>query len=305
LPESDYTAGLEEVTTLMATTVPHQMAVDVVEKLLGVEVGAQGVKSSVQRRARRVIQWQDEEAGEIKAFEEKWDRSPPYITALAPDRSVEVAYLEVDGVQVLTREKTDTAPSETQKGRGGPGRTYVVSGREVKNAVLYEGAACAQESQRRGCILEKSCVSHLGEWLGLALLVWAVMLKRGFDRAQLLVVLSDGAEWIRRLCAARAEVIESLRFLTRGHRKAREQIESLQTYLRNNQDRMDYPRYRAMGLRVGSGAVESANYHVTGARLKLPGMRWSEVGAAQMARWRADLFNGVRQDRSRQILEAA
>jgi hypothetical protein len=56
---------------------------------------------------------------------------------------------------------------------------------------------------------------------------------------------------------------------------------------------MDYPRYRAMGLRVGSGAVESANSHVTGARLKLPGMRWSEEGAAQMARLRADLFNGV------------
>jgi hypothetical protein len=32
VPEGDYTAGLEEVTTLMATTVRHQMAVGLVEK---------------------------------------------------------------------------------------------------------------------------------------------------------------------------------------------------------------------------------------------------------------------------------
>lgn len=353
LPDSDYTAGLEEVTTVMATTVPHQMAVSLVEKLLGLQVSAQAVKSSVARRAQPVTQAQDEEAREIKAVEEKWDRSPPYIPQQAPDRPIEVASLEVDGVPVLTREETEPVTTDSQKGRGGPGRESVVSGREVKHAVLYEGAACARESERRGCILEKSYVSHLGEWLGLAMLVWAVMLKRGFDRAQWLVVLSDGAKWIRRLCAwlpvpvllildlyhvkhtiwetaaalygegtepakewaqqqcerieqgQARDVMESLEFLQRSHRQARDQLDSLPTYLHHNQDRMDYPRYRAMGLRVGSGAVQSANYHVTGARLKLPGMRWSEDGAAPMARLRADLFNGLWQERSRQLLNLA
>lgn len=156
LPQSDYTAGLDQITMWRATTVPHQMAVGLGEKLLAVQVSAQGVKSSVARRAERVIQVQDEEAQQIKAVEERWDRSPPYITALAPDRPIAVAYLEVDGVQVWTREKTDTAPSEPKEGRGGPGREYIVSGRQVKNAGLYEGAACAGESQRRGCLLDKS-----------------------------------------------------------------------------------------------------------------------------------------------------
>jgi len=353
LPASDYTAGLEEVTSLMATTVPHGMAVGLVEQLLGLEVSPQAVKSSVARRAEQVIELQDEEARDIQEFEEKWEKSPPYITAQAEDRRLEVAYLELDGVQVLVREEAAGGAAESQAGRGGPGRKYVVGGREVKNAVLYEDAACARESEHRGCLLEKRYISHLGDWLSLAALVWAVMLKRGFDRAQLLVVLSDGAEWIRSLsrwlpvkvllildlyhvkhklwemagalygegtAAAKAwaeeqcqrieqgkakEVIESLEFLKGSHHKAREQLESLQTYLRNNQDRMDYPHYRALGLRVGSGAIESTNYHVTGARLKLPGMRWSEDGAAQMARLRADLFNGVWQERSRQILKAA
>jgi hypothetical protein len=352
LPESDYTAGLDEVTSLMATTVSHQMAVELVEKLLGLQVSAQAVKSSVARRAERVIQLQDEEAREIKEFEAKWERSPPYITAQGPDRPIDVAYLEVDGVYVLTREETPTASAQ-QSGRGGPGRQYMVTGREVKNAVLYQDVACARESERRGCLLEKNYVSHLGEWMGLAPLVWAVMLKRGFDRATRLVVLSDGAEWIRHLAAwlpvpvflfldlyhvkhkiwetaaalygdgteaakewaqsncqrieqgQAAAVLENLEWLNQSQPKARDQIERLQTYLRNNQDRMDYPRYRAMGLRVGSGAVESANYHVTGARLKLPGMRWSEGGAAHMARLRADLFNGLWQQRSQQLLKVA
>jgi hypothetical protein len=168
-----------------------------------------------------------------------------------------------------------------------------------------------------------------------------------------LVVLSDGAEWIRQLCAwlpipvllildlfhvkqrlwelahalygeqtpqarrwAEAQgqrveqgqaqaVISALRRLKPKQTKARELVDSLVTYLSKNLDRMDYPRYRAQGLRVGSGTVESANYHVTGARLKLPGMRWSEQGAAAMARLRTDLFNGLWQTRTRQLLQAA
>jgi hypothetical protein len=207
--------------------------------------------------------------------------------------------------------------------------------------------------ESRACLLEKTYVSHLGEWLSLAMLIWVQILKLGFDRAKLLVVLSDGSEWIRSVCAwlgvpvllildlyhvkkriwevaaavfgeateaarqwAQAacqhveagdapKVIAQLSGLTTRCPKAREQIDSLHTYLVNNLDRMDYPRYRALGLRVGSGAVESANYHVTGARLKLPGMRWSEAGAAQMAALRADLFNGHWQQRTRQLLKAA
>ncbi len=59
-----------------------------------------------------------------------------------------------------------------------------------------------------------------------------------------------------------------------------------------------------MGLRVGSGAIESTNYHVTGARLKQQGMRWTELGAADMAMLRADLFNDNWRTRTREMLAA-
>ena len=86
--------------------------------------------------------------------------------------------------------------------------------------------------------------------------------------------------------------------------RALEQGHHLKTYFTNNRDWMDSPSYRAQGLRITSGTVESANYHVTGARLKQQGMRWSEKGAAEMDRLRADLFNGVWEKRTREVLAA-
>jgi hypothetical protein len=54
-----------------------------------------------------------------------------------------VAYLELDGVIVMRREPRPGAANSGE--RGGKGRQYQISGREVKNAVLYEGAQCLPE----------------------------------------------------------------------------------------------------------------------------------------------------------------
>jgi hypothetical protein len=47
-----------------------------------------------------------------------------------------------------------------------------------------------------------------------------------------------------------------------------------QTYFRNQAHRMAYDRYRQAGYPLGSGAVESANRHVVGVRVKQAGMHW-------------------------------
>jgi hypothetical protein len=49
-------------------------------------------------------------------------------------------------------------------------------------------------------------------------------------------------------------------------------------YFRSNAARMDYPRFRALGLPIGSGAVESLAKHLVQRRMKRAGMRWSEPG---------------------------
>ena len=100
------------------------------------------------------------------------------------------------------------------------------------------------------------------------------------------------------------DVIEGLRSMQAARDTACETLDELITYFSNNADRMNYPDYRAQGLRVTSASIESANYHVTGQRLKLQGMRWSERGAAEMARLRADFFNGTWEQRTRLALAA-
>ncbi len=56
------------------------------------------------------------------------------------------------------------------------------------------------------------------------------------------------------------------------------QVEVLTTnlgYLRKRREQMDYPHYLALGLPIGSGAVESSHKVVVEARLKGAGMHWA------------------------------
>jgi hypothetical protein len=74
----------------------------------------------------------------------------------------------------------------------------------------------------------------------------------------------------------------------------REALASLATYLSNQGEagRLDYARFREMGLNVGDGPVESACKHVVGLRLKRGGMRWSEEGSQAVVSLRCARLNG-------------
>jgi len=366
LPDSEYTAHLQDAVTMFATTVPHAMAIKLVERCCGVKVSVKASEQMVERRASALQALDAQRAEAMSPYESNGlpvAQQPRPEEAAASGEAPAVAYLELDGVIPITRQlvpQDELSAKDRQrqqqaaqdKAPGGKGRRYRMVGREVKNAVLYEAKDCAKESAERGCILDKTYVSHLGNWLTFTLLLWVAMLRRRFDQAQQLVIISDGAEWIRSLgkwlpipallildlfhvkhriwevahsvygehspkarqwAEVQTERIEeghpekvlhALRFLKAQRRETRELIDKLRGYLQDNLDRMDYPEYRRRGLRVSSSAVESANYHVTGARLKLQGMRWSAQGAAHMALLRADLFNESWRDRTRQLLAA-
>ena len=83
------------------------------------------------------------------------------------------------------------------------------------------------------------------------------------------------ANWRRRPCASAAAQVRD------------EQM----TYFTNQAGRMAYDQYRARGLDIGSGMVESACKYVIGAREKGPGMRWSVPGAQAIANVRVLLLN--------------
>lgn len=351
-----FTPGCAELVTQMATSLPHGKAVTLLGEMLQVDISEHATQDLIEARGAALLALDQAEVQihlphDSTGLERSYGRPADAVPA---EDAPEVAYLEIDGVLPMTREHQPERSTEHPGERGGKGRKYKLEGKEVKNAVLYKASDQAQEMPSRGCLLQRRYVSYLGHWLPFAALVWLTMLKLRFDHAKLLIILSDGADWIRSLgkwlpmgnrvflildffhaahrawevaralhgdgtdrCRERAKlwceviedghvsyIIDELKEMRDSRPAVQEKIDALATYFTNNKDRMDYPAYRQRGLRITSGIVESANFHVTGARLKQQGMRWSEKGAREIALLRADLCNGLWSQRSRQLLPA-
>jgi hypothetical protein len=82
-----------------------------------------------------------------------------------------------------------------------------------------------------------------------------------------------------------AELMACLPFATSDEQLAA--LDDVVGYYRTNAHRMRYRTFRARGLPVGSGIVESAHRHVLQVRMKRAGQRWSLPRARRMARLRA------------------
>ena len=63
------------------------------------------------------------------------------------------------------------------------------------------------------------------------------------------------------------------------------------SYITNNRKRMDYPRFRALGLCITTGVVEAGCKHVVATRLKRGGMRWTVNGANAILALRCAVLN--------------
>jgi len=118
------------------------------------------------------------------------------------------------------------------------------------------------------------------------------------------VLYGEGTPQTKRFAEARLKELwegrsaQTLRRLKQIRKKARtkpkrENSRQLINYLSNNRQRIQYPMYRALGLSIGSGRVESACKTLVGARCKQAGMRnWTRLGAEGVLRIRASLKTG-------------
>lgn len=97
--------------------------------------------------------------------------------------------------------------------------------------------------------------------------------------------------WEGRVASVLAIVAQELARVRAAAKRAG--LTELRTYLENNQTRVDYPRYRALGLPIGSGEVEAQCKTLVGGRCKLAGMRnWKYAGAENVLRLRAAIQDG-------------
>jgi hypothetical protein len=329
---------LQEKLSYMATCMPFEKAQKAWDFITEQELPVALFKQSVQRRGQALLETQDLEAQQAFAWDE--DAKPkPDALVVEPEASLvpELIYLELDGVFSKQRQRDQTREqTPLPGGRGGLGRCFHVTGVEVKNALIYREDDCAQLSPKRGALLQRHAVSHVGNCHDFKRLLYVELQRQRVYQASKIVVLSDGAPWIVKVIeelqlenvtlildlfhvkdkvrdAAASlfskkteqrrawqdslmakledgQIQEVIQELEESERSTKE-VESLLHYIRTNESRMNYPYYRAQGWRVGSGAVESLNRHMTAARLRGAGMRWEEEGAKRMARLRADLHN--------------
>ncbi len=87
------------------------------------------------------------------------------------------------------------------------------------------------------------------------------------------------------LDAAIHELLDCLPFTSADEALAA--LDQLVGYYRANERRMQYSEFRARGLPIGSGMVESAHKHVLQARMKQAGQRWSMERGRRMVELRA------------------
>lgn len=89
-----------------------------------------------------------------------------------------------------------------------------------------------------------------------------------------------GAQWAK-TCRDELEagklnsIIGKFEAFTKSSKEARQ----CRDYLITNRARLNYPRFRKLGLSTSSGIVESGCKHVIGARVKQSGMHWTVRGA--------------------------
>lgn len=117
----------------MATTVPHGMAVTLVGTWLGIEVSSTGIPGITERRGERVRGQQDAAADQRNPYEPHGLPRDVPRPAEAVAKAPQIAYLEMEGGIVRTREILRAGVGE---GRGGKGRTDQGAGREVKHAIF-------------------------------------------------------------------------------------------------------------------------------------------------------------------------
>lgn len=128
---------------------------------------------------------------------------------------------------------------------------------------------------------------------------------QGTDKAKQWIAARETELWDGRVGA----VLRAMKGLRRRDSLTRKQcdvIEKTITYFTNNRDRMDYPRYRELGLPIGSGRVEGLCKTLVGSRCKDSGMRrWTIRGSEGVLRIRAARRDGVYKETWRKYLAAA
>lgn len=308
--------GLEELLALLgAQAASFEAAVPILEKLTLVQVAPNSVRAATERLGTLVA---DAEQQALTAALAEPPPAPVLGHATpSPATPQSTTYISLDGVMVHLEggwhEVTLGAVYTTQL-RGNaqcPSQTslHATDLSFVTDLVTAEafGPLLWAEAYRRGvrAVSRVVVIGDGGAW------IWniaashfpnAIQILDWYHASEYLWRAASGiygegsplaAAWAKQHLATlwEGQVAEVLTVL-QTYRGRSDAVQEAVTYYTNNQHRMHYASYRAQGLQIGSGSIESGCNHVIGARLKQAGMIWSKEGACAVAKVRARLKSG-------------
>lgn len=314
-------AGVEALLALMGTEFSYTHAAKLVERLTLVSISASRCRTATNAVGECLAQ--HDEAVRHAVWEQGQEPPPPHPEQVAQP-PLDPLYVSADGVMVQTRETgwreqcvgavyttTPVAhrrPAQSAAALHQPAHTPVRSQAHSYLSELGSRSSFAQslwlEADRRGLETAQMVVfvGDGAQWLwqtagdlfpqAVQILDWYHVASYVHAVAQALYPADEAvrSQWteaqLTALWQSRThEVIAVLEPLAADCTAAREAL----GYFTTNQSRMDYARYRSLGLQVGSGTIESACKHVIQARLKQAGMRWSVRNARTLGKLRARL----------------
>jgi len=278
----------------LAVHMPYEEAKKVYEELTRLKAGRMTAYRTVQRLGSQVR----EAEAPPESKPETGEKTKKHITA--------------DGVMIRIR---DEGWKETKVGsvyrvdqeRKAHGARYTATldSREVFGGKLYRLAGEPEAAKTR----KLAFISDAAKWLD-------ELHAFSFPLATRIVDFWHVTEYLWKVAnafyeegttKARACAHEKIEKLRQGHAKLihtnlaqmkpktkfqREILEAALTYFQNHAHQMDYPRYEAMGLHIGSGVGESACKFVIQTRFKRSGMRWTRAGGENLLRLRLTYLNG-------------
>lgn len=284
----------EKQLALLAVHMPYEEAKKVYEELTHSKTGRMTAHRTVQRLGSQMTEAQAPQKSESKTEE----NTKQHITAdgvmvhIREEGWKEVkvgSVYEVDG----ERKAKDTAYTAT------------LESREVFGGKLYQLAEEPEASGSAQITFIGDGAKWLDELQGL-LFPFAVRIVDFWHVTEYLWEVANtfyeegtakAKEWaeekVKKLKQGQTKLIQaSLSQMKPKTKKQREVLEATQTYFLNHAHQMDYPRYEAMGLHIGSGIAEAACKFVIQSRFKRNGMRWSRTGGENLLGLRLAYLNG-------------
>ncbi len=298
--------GLEQVLALLGVNLPFAEASLLLQTLLGVQVSPTTVQEATERVGEAIS------TVEAQAEAAAWHLEGPQASSLSaagPERF----YVSVDGTMVhLGGEGWKEAKlgaiytTRTHPAKKAGEAPEIRAEQHSFVADLCEAETFGRllwlEAARRGVLWAKEVVvigdgSHwiwnlaadhfpqavqIVDWYHASQYVWNVAHACYGEGTTKATAWAEGR--LQQLWEGKVEAVLAAMQPLVGCAEA---VQAASTYLTNNRERMRYASFRAQGLQVGSGSIESGCKQVIGARLKQAGMRWSREGARAVAKARA------------------